>query len=699
MDPINDPVVILLETPFRRWNNIHKNDLIRKGKPTPFLSCQSLDKKGGKVFSRLFNPAWYDLHSWLCGSYYKQALFCWPCILLGQSKSVWSTVGYCDFKNLSRSVKFHESSKEHIHSYLGIKRLENNSVTIIDAVNEHSALFKKKFNENVRLNRLFMESLIDIVLFLGKQELSFRGHNESINSLNKGNFRELLDMFLNRSSLEIQNHYKTIKPLFSGVSNTIQNDIILCISDYLSNCVVNEIKKCKCYSVQVDDTTDITQRTQCSIILRYVTDESKLVERFLGFFNVSEDRTAEGLFNLMNSVLHKFDFKTKLIGQCYDGASVMAGHLNGVQAKIKEVAPMALFTHCLAHRLNLVLQHGCSANTKCRVFFANMTGISAYFHNSTSRSNVVDTIIGKRVPQFVQTRWSSRSKIINLVVDKWKKFQNVFEVIINDSNASSESICGASGHLKNLKDFDFAFLGQIFNSIFLLTDILFNTLQNKSFDMEYCLRKIDSIYDLIEKKRNDTEFLKLFDNAVTLTELPKSTRNSSNPKISYKILFFEIIDNVLMQIKTRFQNSNKLIFLQLADVTKFKYYCNKFPDDAFKNLGLTYSNIFFDFKKLKTELEVLYSDTNYQNLNHIYDLVKIFELEGLKAVLPEAYNLFCLILTLPSTSVSVERSFSCLKRIKTYLRNTISQERLNSLSIISIEKELIEQLKNKDEIR
>jgi len=157
-----------------------------------------------------------------------------------------------------------------------------------------------------------------------------------------------------------------------------------------------------------------------------------LVERFLGFFNVSEDRTAEGLFNLMNSVLQKFDFKTKLIGQCYDGASVMAGNLNGVQAKIKDVAPMALFTHCLAHRLNLVLQHGCSANTKCRVFFANMTGISAYFHNSTSRSNVVDTIIGKRVPQFVQTRWSSRSKIINLVVDKWKEFQNVFEVIIND---------------------------------------------------------------------------------------------------------------------------------------------------------------------------------------------------------------------------------------------------------------------------
>jgi hypothetical protein len=37
MDPINDSVMILLKKPFRRWNNIHKNYLIRKGKPTFFV--------------------------------------------------------------------------------------------------------------------------------------------------------------------------------------------------------------------------------------------------------------------------------------------------------------------------------------------------------------------------------------------------------------------------------------------------------------------------------------------------------------------------------------------------------------------------------------------------------------------------------------------------------------------------------------
>lgn len=35
----------------------------------------------------------------------------------------------------------------------------------------------------------------------------------------------------------------------------------------------------------------------------------------------------------------------------------MASELNGMQAKIKERVPEAMFTHCYAHKLNLVLSH------------------------------------------------------------------------------------------------------------------------------------------------------------------------------------------------------------------------------------------------------------------------------------------------------------------------------------------------------
>lgn len=77
----------------------------------------------------------------------------------------------------------------------------------------------------MRLNRLFVEHSIDLISFLGKQELVFRGHDENSDSLNKGNSRELfLICILLGVSQEIKNHYKSIKNTFSDFFKSIQND-------------------------------------------------------------------------------------------------------------------------------------------------------------------------------------------------------------------------------------------------------------------------------------------------------------------------------------------------------------------------------------------------------------------------------------------------------------------------------------------
>lgn len=52
-------------------------------------------------------------------------------------------------------------------------------------------------------------------------------------------------------------------------------------------------------------------------------------------------------------------FKIKIMAQSYDGASVMSGHLHGVQSRIKEHYPSAIYTHCMAHCLNLVVEDTC----------------------------------------------------------------------------------------------------------------------------------------------------------------------------------------------------------------------------------------------------------------------------------------------------------------------------------------------------
>lgn len=117
---------------------------------------------------------------------------------------------------------------------------------------------------------------------------------------------------------------------------------------------------------------------------------------------------------LESRCLEKFDYKSKLIGQCFDGATVMSGHLNGLQSKIKEIAPQAVFIHCLAHRLNLLLQQSCNSISQCRIFFATLSGISALFYDSAKRTHMVDTVVGKRMPTSAVTRWTSNSKILML---------------------------------------------------------------------------------------------------------------------------------------------------------------------------------------------------------------------------------------------------------------------------------------------
>ena len=89
----------------------------------------------------------------------------------------------------------------------------------------------------------------------------------------------------------------------------------------------------------------------------------------MGFDDVSEGRCTPAIAEYVLRELEKYDCTDKLVAQTYDGAAVMASELNGVQAKVKEKVPEAMFTHCYAHQLNLVLLHSAKLMPECRTFF------------------------------------------------------------------------------------------------------------------------------------------------------------------------------------------------------------------------------------------------------------------------------------------------------------------------------------------
>jgi hypothetical protein len=100
----------------------------------------------------------------------------------------------------------------------------------------------------------------------------------------------------------------------------------------------------------------------------------------------------------------------------------------------------------------------------------------------------------------------------------------------------------------------------------------------------------------------------------------------------------------------------------------------------------------FDGLYLFSELKVLKEILQIEESAPIDILNHIKRLDSF----PNACIAYRILLTIRVTVASVERSFSKLKLIKSYLRSIISQERLNGLTILSIEKKGLENLEYKN---
>ena len=66
--------------------------------------------------------------------------------------------------------------------------------------------------------------------------------------------------------------------------------------------------------------------------------------------------------------------------------------------------------------------------------------------------------------------------------------------------------------------------------------------------------------------------------------------------------------------------------------------------------------------------------------------------EVYKSLLSEVHKLIRLFLTLPVTSAISERTFSALRRLLTYLRATMTEERLNNCLMLHVHKDVTDSL-------
>ena len=137
-------------------------------------------------------------------------------------------------------------------------------------------------------------------------------------------------------------------------SKTIQNELMEVIGDSIRNDIITEVKQAKFYSVIADEVSDTANREELSLSLHFVFN-GRVKEVFVDFVEV-ERITGQVLAQAILQWLSTHGLsRANIRSQCYDGASNMSGAVSGCKSIVQQEAPLALYVHCAAHRLNLAV--------------------------------------------------------------------------------------------------------------------------------------------------------------------------------------------------------------------------------------------------------------------------------------------------------------------------------------------------------
>ena len=116
--------------------------------------------------------------------------------------------------------------------------------------------------------------------------------------------------------------------------------------------------------------------------------------------------------------------------------------------------------------------------------------------------------------------------------------------------------------------------------------------------------------------------------------------------------------------------------------------CSHFLDPA--HLEPLISTYDLDQHAQELEIPLAKRTVARKDLQDISDV--ILELAPLRAAFPVLLQLFQIAMTISVSTAKCERCFSALKRIKSYLRNSMSEQRLSDLAILSIERDISDTL-------
>lgn len=200
------------------------------------------------------------------------------------------------------------------------------------------------------------------------------------------------------------------------LSNNTVHRRIIDMSNNVKQMLLSDISQSRYYALQVDEFTDIVNFANLMAFVRYeknqeIHDDFLFCQPFLGH------TTGEDIFNVMNKFMqeNKIDWN-RCVGISTDGAKSMVGINKGLVARIQNVAPNVISTHCCIHREALATR---KMPADLQKVLDESVKIVNYIKNRPLNARLFSQIceeMGSNHTQLLfhtDVRWLSRGKILN----------------------------------------------------------------------------------------------------------------------------------------------------------------------------------------------------------------------------------------------------------------------------------------------
>ncbi|XP_063230714.1 52 kDa repressor of the inhibitor of the protein kinase-like [Bacillus rossius redtenbacheri] len=757
-------------------DDIQKRELLANPwqAPSNYKFPHSTHNKNGKEVRRFLGHNHLSKYNWLVFSPSKQGLYCKYC--------PWFTVG--NVAGGQKTVKLQKLVTKPLTTFsklLGQKgdlEEHNNTRYHKEAVqagkyflkNYHSPednilnKVNKQHLQEIQDNRLRLKPIVESTIFLGRQNIPFRGHrdddqlmmsesetNESI--CNEGNFRELLRFRVAAGDTMLEHHFKHTSSRATHISKTTQNNLIDCCGKEISSQILKNVLQAGIYSIIFDETTDLSHKSQLSLVLRYV-HKGELREDFIGFVDAfqdlervqvkdsgdlcSESKTVEDKSHQITQIKTHMTGNKELsltgkdlggivvrllkgmglpLQQCVgigtDGCSVMLSETRGAVAEIQKEAKNALRTPCFNHALNNSISK-CSEVPAIRNSIGTMKETISFFSSSGKRNIVILRKLGGQLSGLCETRWVERHDgVVQFSVDLPKIISALDTICEWRDPATAGKAYGLSTALCD---------SQFIESMSSLSDILSITLplsrllQKPSFDLVGASEAISNIISILSSRREEAEhhfhqawsrIEALVNDLGTEIVLPRfcgRQKNRSNyqtgdtSKESYfrLAIYVPLLDDILNDLQGRFPPATLDVF-HLSFLTPSAINSQvktEFHDgniNAITKLFLPFMEVDKDAAPILLKGEFFLWKRKWSVVSESTEVPQSV-MKALnscdKDVYPLIHKLLHILATLPISNASSERSFSALRRLKTWLRSRMSEDRLIGLALLHVHRDI-----------